>query len=234
MDKDQVLAWLARRGTRRNVQGMARYGITSARAFGVSMATMQPLVKRIGRDHALAAELWESGWHEARGLAALVDEPERVTRRQMNAWAADFDNWAVCDAACYHLFDRTPFAREKARQWSSASREFVRRGAFALMAGLAVHDKAAPDARFLAFLPLIEKAAEDERNFVKKAVNWALRQIGKRNLALNAAALVVAGRLAESDWPSCRFVGKDALRELASPAVRARVARRARITRAGS
>jgi 3-methyladenine DNA glycosylase AlkD len=227
MDRNDVLTWLERRGSRRNVAGMARYGIRAARAFGVSMGTMRPLAKRLGTDHDLAAALWASGWHETRALAALVDDPRRVTRRQMNAWAAGFENWADCDTVCFHLFDRTPFAWEKARQWSTSRREFVKRAAFALMAGLAVHDKAAPDKHFVALLPFIERAAHDERNFVKKAVNWALRSIGKRNRALNAAALTVARRLARSADAAGRWVGKDALRELTSASVRARLSRRA-------
>ncbi len=215
MDQDDVLAWLERRGTRRNVEGMARYGIRAARAFGVSVGTLQGLAKRLGKDHALAAALWQSGWYEARMLATLVDDPERVTRRQMNAWAADFDNWAICDTACFHLFDRTPFAWDKARQWATSGREFVKRAAFALMASLALHDKTAPDARFRVMLPLIERAAHDERNFVKKGVSWALRSIGRRNPSLNAAALAAATRLAASADAACRWVGNDAQRELA-------------------
>jgi 3-methyladenine DNA glycosylase AlkD len=156
-----------------------------------------------------------------------VGDPERVTRRQMNAWASSFENWGDCDTVCFHLFDRTPFAWEKARQWAASPREFVERGAFALIASLALHDKAAPDKHFLAVLPLIAKGAPDERNFVKKGVSWALRGIGRRNLALNAAALAVAKRLARSKEAACRWVGKDALRELASPKVRTHLARRA-------
>jgi 3-methyladenine DNA glycosylase AlkD len=227
MNKDEVLKWLERKETRRYVEGMARYGIqTKKRVFGVSMGTMQSLAKRLGKDHALAADLWKSDCYEAQMLAALVDDPRRVTRSQMNAWAADFDNWAICDTACFHLFDRTPFAWEKARQWSTSRREFVKRAAFALMASLTAHDKAATDSQFLALLPLIEEGAHDERNFVKKAVNWALRSIGKRSLALNGAAIASAKRLAQSEEASCRWVGKDALRELASPKVQSRLARR--------
>ena len=224
---DDILRWLERRGTRRNVAGMARYGIVSPRAFGVSMATMRPLVRRLGRDHALALALWKTGWHEARVLAAFVDEPGKVTRSQMNAWAADFDNWAVCDSTCFHLFDRTPPAWEKARQWAASPREFVRRAGFVLMASLALHDKSAPDEEFEKFLPLIRRAADDERNFVSKAVNWALRQIGKRNLALREAAVALAGDLASSSEAAPRWVGKDALRELTRPALRERLVRRA-------
>lgn len=206
---------------------MARYGIVARHAFGVPVGTLQSLKRRLGRDHALATALWDSGWYEARLLAALIGDPQKVTRRQMNAWAASFENWADCDTACFHLWDRTPFAWEKARQWAGSPREFVKRGAFALMACLALHNKTAPDKRFLPFLPLIEKGARDERNFVKKGVNWALRGIGRRNRALNAAALKVAKRLAASEEASCRWVGKDALRELASPKMRSRLAQRA-------
>ena len=226
MDKDQILKWLEKQGTRRTVEGMSRYGIKAERAFGVTMGTLLSLKKRLGKDHALSLALWESGWYEARLLAALVGDPERVTRRQMNAWATSFENWADCDTVCFHLFDRTPLAWEKAHQWTSSPREFVKRGAFALMACLALHDKAAPDESFLALLPLIENGAHDERNFVKKGVNWALRAIGRRNPALNVAALRVAKRLALSDEAACRWVGKDALRELSSPKVRAQLARR--------
>jgi 3-methyladenine DNA glycosylase AlkD len=189
---------------------------------------MQSLAKQLGKDHALAMELWTSGCYEGQMLAALIDEPQRVTRSQMNAWAGDFDNWAICDTACFHLFDKTPFAWEKARQWATSRREFVKRASFALMASITVHDKTAPDSEFLALLPIIEDGAHDERNFVKKAVNWALRSIGKRNQALNTAAIASAKRLAESEEPSCRWVGKDALRELTSSKVQTRLARRTR------
>lgn len=232
MDPEEILAWLKRKGTRRNVLGMARYGIVAKRAFGVSMSRMLALKKRLGTDHALSLALWETGWYEARLLAALVGDPARVTRPQMNAWAADFENWADCDTVCFHLFDRTPFAWEKARQWARSPRELVKRAAFALMASLALHDKSAPDARYMAFLPLIERGATDERNFVKKGVSWALRSIGRRNRTLHAAALAVSKRLARSEDAPRRWVGKDALRDLTRPQVRAKLsaspARRAR------
>jgi 3-methyladenine DNA glycosylase AlkD len=228
MDKDEVLTWLETRASKRNVEGMARYGIRARRAFGVSMGTMRPLAKRLRGNHALALALWKSGWFEARMLAVLIDDPARVTAAQMNAWARGFENWADCDTTCFHLFDKTPFAWAKARQWSTSPHEFVKRAAFALMASLALHDKAAPDARFRSMLPIIERAARDERNFVKKAVSWALRGIGNRSRALNAAALALARRLAASKTPSCRWVGKDAERDLTTAATRARLARRAR------
>ena len=227
MGEDEVVAWLERSGSRRAVEGMARYGIPSDGAFGVPMGTLLAYAKRLGKDHALAAALWKTGRYEARLLAALVDEPSRVTPKQMNAWAAAFDSWAVTDTVCFHLFSRVPAAWEKARRWALSPREFVKRGGFALMASLVLRDKAAPDARFVALLPLIEKGARDERHLVKKGVNWALRTVGKRSRTVHAAALASAKRLAESEEPSCRWIGKDALRELASPKVRARVARRA-------
>jgi len=227
MSKNEVLAWLKKRGTRRNVDGMARYGIVAKRAFGVSMGTMQSLAKRLGTNHALSLTLWESGWYEARLLAALVGDPERVTRRQMNAWAGGFENWGDCDTVCFKLFDRAPFAWEKARQWAASPREFVKRGGFVLMACLALHDKTAPDRSYLALLPLIEQGAQDERNFVKKGVSWALRGIGRRSPALNRAAVEVARRLARSQGAAPHWVGKDALRELTSPKVGSALARRA-------
>lgn len=215
MDKAEVLVFLQRKGSRRNVAGLARYGIKAARAFGVPMGKLLVLAKRIGKDHALALDLWESGWYEARLLAALVDDPEQVTRRQMNAWAAGFENWGDCDTVCFKLFDQTPFAWSQARKWAVSPREFVKRGGFVLMACLALHDKAAPDKAFVALLALIEKGARDERNFVMKGVNWALRAIGRRNRTLHAAAVKVAQRLALSKEASCRWVGKDALRQMA-------------------
>ena len=214
MNANDVLGLLRKQGTRRTIGEMARYGIEAEHAFGVPMGALLKLKKRVGTDHELSLALWTSGWYEARLLAALVGDPQRVTRRQMDGWAAGFENWGDCDTVCFKLFDRSPFAWEKARQWAASPREFVKRGGFALMACLALHDKAAPDKNFLAFLPLIEKGARDERNFVMKGVSWALRSIGRRTPALNAAALKVARRLASSEKPSCRWVGKDAVREL--------------------
>ncbi len=207
---------------------MARFAISSDKVFGVSMATMRPLVKRLGRNHDLALELWETGWLEARMLASLVDEPRRVTPAQMDRWCRDFDNWAVCDSTCIHLFSRTPHAWRKVAVWSRRREEFGKRAAFALLAALTVHDKSAPDDAFEGSLVLVEAAASDERNFVKKAVNWALRQIGKRSKRLNIAAISVARRLAASPEAGPRWVGKDALRELTSAAVTQRLRASAR------
>jgi 3-methyladenine DNA glycosylase AlkD len=221
-----ALAWLKRRGTRRDREGMARYGIVADKVFGVSVANIQRLARRLGRDHDLAAALWETGWYEARMLCAFVDEPARVTAAQMDRWAADFDNWAICDTLCFHLFDRTPHAWRKVERWSRRREEFVKRAAFALLASLGLHDKETGDEPFQRSLALIERGAADERNFVKKGVSWALRAVGRRNPALNAAAVDAARRLAESDRPSARWIGKDALRELTGPVVRRQLAAR--------
>ena len=219
-----ALAWLNRHGSRKNREGMARYAIPSDNAFGVSMSNIQLLAKRLGRNHELAAKLWDTGWYEARMLTAYVDEPARVTSAQMDRWCRDFDNWAICDTLCFALWDRTPHAWAKVAKWAGRREEFVRRAAFALLWGLTVHHKLAGDEQFAKGLLFVERAASDERHFVKKAVNMALRAIGKRNPALNAAAVAVARRLAESPEAAARWVGKDALRELTSPSVIRRLA----------
>ena len=223
----EVLRWLEGRGTKRVRDDMlARYGITAPKAYGVPVGAIQQLARRLGRDHDLAQALWATGWYEARLLTAYVEEPERITAAQMDRWARDFDNWGVCDTLCFSLFDRTPHAWRKVEQWSGRRDEFVKRAAFALLASLALHDKHEGDARFLRSLGLIERAAFDDRNFVKKGVSWALRSVGRRNLALSQAAVQVAGRLAASPDAAARWVGKDALRELTNPKVRRQLAAR--------
>lgn len=223
-----ALAWLKRKGSKAARDGMARYAIPSDRAFGVSMKDVQALGKALGRDHALAIALWDTGCYEARALCAYVDEPARVTAVQMDRWCRDFDNWATCDTLCFALFDRTPHAWRKAAAWTKRKPEFERRAGLALLASLALHDKNADDARFVALLPLVERVADDGRNFVRKAVSWALRSIGGRNAALNAATIALAKRLAASDDRTARATGKEVLRELAKPAVQKRLARNAK------
>jgi 3-methyladenine DNA glycosylase AlkD len=213
-----VLAWLRRHSSARTREGMARYGIPSDNASGVSVADIRVLGKKLGRNHELAPALWETGSYEARMLTPFIAEPALVSPAQMDRWSRDFDSWAICDALCFHLFDKTPHAWKKIAKWSNARAEFAKRAAFALLASIAVHDKAAPDEPFLDSFPLIERAASDERNFVKKAVSWALRGIGKRNAKLHAAAIKLADRLAKSKDPAARWIGKDALRDLATPA----------------
>jgi 3-methyladenine DNA glycosylase AlkD len=220
----EVLAWLKRHGTQAARDGMARYAIPSDTAFGVSVGALKQLGKRLGRNHELAAALWETGRYEPRMLATMIDDPARVTSAQMDRWCREFDNWAICDTACFHLFDRTAHAWSKIAPWSRKRDEFGKRAAFALLWGLTVHDQRAGDGPFIEGLMLIEREAVDERNFVKKAVNMALRAVGKRNPALNAAAVALARRLADSEQPSARWVGKDALRELTGPSVTRRLA----------
>jgi len=222
----EIVAELQSLANPANVAGMACYGINSENMLGVSIPSLRAMAKRIGRDHALALELWASGIHEARILAGLVDDPAQVTAAQLERWVKDFDSWDVCDGVCSNLFDKTPFAWDKAVAWSARSGEFVKRAGFVLMAALAVHDKKAPDERFKKFLPLIESEAVDERNFVKKAVNWALRQIGKRNRALNRDAIAAAKRIRKIDSRSARWIAADALRELESGAVWQRLNKR--------
>jgi len=218
-----ALAWLKRHSTRATLEGMARYSIPSDHAYGVAMKDIKALGKTLGRNQPLAVALWATGVYEARMLASFVGDPAQLTPAQMERWCKDFDNWAFCDAMSFNLFDRTPHAWAKVTEWSSRRNEFQKRTAFALLWSLTVHDKAAGDELFEKGLALIEREAGDERNFVKKAVNMALRAIGKRNRALNVAATVVARRLANSTDATARWVGKDALRELTSTAVTGRV-----------
>lgn len=209
-----IIRELARHGSAANVAGMARFGIHCQKALGVTAPVMRALARRIGRDHRLAGQLWRTGVHEARYVASLVDEPAKVTERQMEAWARQFDNWAVCDSVCGNLFDKTPWAYNKALAWSRRPEEFVKRAGFALMAWLSVHDKKAPDGRFIPFLTAIKREATDERNYVRKAVNWALRQIGKSRPALRARAISAARAIQRIDSKAARWIAADALREL--------------------
>jgi len=206
-----------------NVAGMARYGINTAGTLGVPIPVLRRLAREAGRDHDLAQALWDSRIHEARILATLVDDPARVTARQMDRWARDFDSWDVCDQACQNLFRYTPMAFAKAAQWARAKREFVRRAGFSLMAGLASKAKDAPDEQFAALLPLIAAAAGDDRNMVRKAANWALRGIGKRNRQLHKLALAAATEIGRQDSRSARWIAADALRELRDPATVGRI-----------
>lgn len=213
-------------GERRNVDGMARYGIRAKIVYGVAKPKMDLLACKIGKDHQLALALWRTGVHDARILAGMIDVPGEVSAKQMERWVRDFDNWDVCDGTCCHLFVFTAPAWKKAVAWSRRQEEFIKRAGFALMAYLAYRDREAPDAQFRRVLPLIEREAYDDRNFVRKAVNWALRNIGKRNLKLNRAAIRAAERIRRQDSRSARWVAADALRELRSPAVQARLQRK--------
>lgn len=214
MTAEDLLTALRSHANPANVAGMARYGINTKGTLGVSVPLIRALGKQAGKSHALARDLWKSGVHEARILATLVEELDCVTPGQMDRWARDFDSWDICDHACHNIFRYTPFAFEKAAQWAHAKPEFVRRAGFSLMAGLAVKAKTAADAQFEAFLPLIVEAACDDRNMVKKAVNWSLRQIGKRNPRLRRRALAAAHAIHRQGSSSARWIASDALREL--------------------
>ncbi len=214
-------------GEQRNVEGMAHFGIRAKIVYGVAKPKMDVLARRIGKDHQLALELWASSVHDARILAGMIDLPEEVSAEQMDRWVRDFDNWDVCDGTCCHLFVFAVPAWKKALAWTRSKEEFIKRAGFALIAYLAYRDRQATDARFLRVLPVIEREAFDERNFVRKAVNWALRNIGKRNLRLNRQAICAAERIRRQGKRSARWIAADALRELKSAAVQARLRRKA-------
>jgi 3-methyladenine DNA glycosylase AlkD len=209
-----VIAQLKQLSSKKTRDGMARYGIPSDKAFGVPVGVMRNLAKEVGRQHELALALWETGWYEARMLAVFVDEPASVSPAQMDHWCRDFDSWAICDTACFHLFDRTPHAWGRVQRWASRSGEFQKRAAFALLASLALHDRHSDDELFARAIPLVQRGASDDRNFVKKGVSWALRSIGRRSPELRSLSLELAGELASSTMPAERWVGKDVLRDL--------------------
>jgi 3-methyladenine DNA glycosylase AlkD len=208
-----------------NVAGMARFGINPKNTYGIPIPVLRRIARTLGSDHELALQLWRSKIHEARILAALIDVPARVRSQQMELWVKDFDSWDVCDQCCSNLFDKTVHATQKAVEWSSREEEFVKRAGFTLMAALAVHDKKATDRQFIKFLKIIEQQSDDERSYVKKSVNWALRQIGKRNLRLNKAAITTANGIRRRNSKASHWIAADALRELMSPKVQKRLLR---------
>lgn len=225
MHYEDILNQLQAQADPEAVAGMAKFAVGGRHTLGISIPTLRKTAKEAGKDHELARQLWDSGIHEARILATMIDEPKKVTEAQVEAWVNEFDSWDLCDQCCLNLFRRTPFAYPKAHEWSSRSEEFVKRAAFALMATLAVHDKQAGDDSFTPFLAIIRREATDDRNFVKKAINWALRQIGKRNLSLNEAAIQTAREIQQLESKSARWIAADARRELISDKVRQRLGR---------
>lgn len=230
MAVDTILKKLKTLGSSENVAGMERFGIVTTKSFGITAPVLKQFAREVKKQahdrHALALELWKTGIYDARAVAFMIDDPKQVTPKQMDAWAKDFDNWATVDGTCSYLFCRTPFAYEKAVEWAGKKPEFIKRAGFSLMAYLAVHDKKTDDQKLADFLPLIEKHAFDDRNFVKKAVNWALRQIGKRSLFLNKLAIESATCIGLQDTKSARWIAADALRELTSEKVLERVTQR--------
>ncbi|MFH1229695.1 MAG: DNA alkylation repair protein [Candidatus Aenigmatarchaeota archaeon] len=216
---NDILSKLKSHSNPKNVDGMTRFGINSKNTLGVFIPILRKMAKEIGKDHLLAQQLWKSGIHEARLLAGFIDDWKIVDEKQMESWVKDFDSWDICDQVCSNLFDKTPYAYNKASEWSERKEEFVKRAGFVLMAALAVHDKKADDAKMLQFLPVIKRESKDERNFVRKAVNWALRQIGKRNRNLQKEAIKAAKEILKMDSKSARWIASDAIRELESKAV---------------
>jgi 3-methyladenine DNA glycosylase AlkD len=214
-----ALALLKEKSSKKTLEGMARYGLPSDKAWGVPVSGIQAVAKKLGRDHDLAAALWKTDVYEARMLCAFVDEPEKVTPAQMDRWCRDFDNWGIVDTICFCLFDRTPHAWKKVPEWSARKEEFQKRAGFVLLACLAAHDKASGDAPFARCMPLLERGATDERNFVKKGVSWALRGVGRRSPALYASSVALSKRLLESKSEAARWIGKEALRDLSKPAL---------------
>ncbi len=225
MQYNDILRRLEALSDPKAVEGMARFGINPKNTYGVSIPNLRKIAKEIKVDHALAQQLWASGIHEARILASMVDDPKIVTEEQIERWVNEFDSWDVCDQCCMNLLEKTEFAYQKAIEWSSNDEEFVKRTGFVLMARLAVSDKKADDKQFEPFFPLIKREAGDNRNFVKKAVNWALRQIGKRNLNLNRRAIETAEEIQSMDSRSARWIASDAIRELTSRAVQEKLRR---------
>lgn len=219
---NKILGRLKSLSNPKAVEGMARFGINPQNTFGISIPVLRKIAREIGKDHRLALGLWKSGIHEARILASYIEEPDKMTEDQLERWVKDFDSWDVCDQVC-GLFENTPYAYGKVFEWADRREEFVKRSAFALMAGLAVHDKKSGDEQFEKFFPVIQRAATDERNFVKKAVNWALRNIGKRNIALNRRAIKTAGEIQKIGSKSARWIAADALRELQIQVVQERL-----------
>ncbi|NYT00136.1 MAG: DNA alkylation repair protein [Methanocellales archaeon] len=220
---DSVVEKLREKAVPAKLEGMARYGMVNEQRMGVSIPEIRKIAKQSGKDHTLALQLWKTGIAEARILASMVDEPEKVTEQQMEDWVKEFNSWDVCDQVCMNLFEKTPFARKKILDWSDRQEEYVKRAAFALIACLAWHDKNAEDDRLIELFSVITRGSTDERNFVKKAVNWALRNIGKRNLELNKQSIKVAKELLDMDSKAARWIARDAIRELESEPVQKRL-----------
>jgi 3-methyladenine DNA glycosylase AlkD len=220
---EEVLEKLRVKAQPEQLEGMARYGMAVEKRLGIKIPELRRLAKEIGRDHQLALALWETGVAEAMILSSMIDVPEEVSQAQMEAWVGDFDSWDVCDQVCMNLFEKTPMVWEKIREWAEREEEFVKRAAFALIACLAWHDKKASDEAFIDLIPLIKAGATDGRNYVKKAVSWALRHIGKRNLALNEAAIRAAEELQQVDAPAARWVASDVIRDVTRAKVQAKL-----------
>jgi 3-methyladenine DNA glycosylase AlkD len=220
---EEVLEKLKARAKHENVEGMAKFGMSVVERLGVSVPDMRKLAKEIGKDHPLALELWKTGIPEARIVAGMIGDPEKLTEKQMESWVKGFDSWDVCDQVCMNLFEKSPLVMKKIHDWSEREEEFVKRTAYALIACVAWHDKGAQDEKFIELFPVIKRGSTDERNFVKKAVNWALRNIGKRNPNLNRAAIKAAKEIKEINAKPTLWIASNAIRELESEAVQKRL-----------
>ena len=220
MQYEQIINKLKSMSNPKNVEGMTKYGINPKNNLGISIYKLRPLAKEIGINHELSLKLWESGIHDAQLLAIFIANPVQVTEKQMDSWVKDFDSWDVCDQACTSLFDLTPYANKKVFEWAKDEKEFVKRAAFSTIAGLAVHDKKSDDEKFEKFFPMIKRESDDNRKYVKKAVNWALRNIGKRNLNLNKKAIKIAEEIQKIDSKSAKWIASDTIRELNSEKVK--------------
>jgi 3-methyladenine DNA glycosylase AlkD len=223
MTVEQIVEWIKSQSDSEAIKGQARFGITSKNNFGVSINKLRPFAKGIGKNHNLAVQLWDTEIHEARLLATMIDEPGMVTEKQMEKWVRDFNSWDICDQCCSNLFDKTGFAFKKVFEWTKKEEEFIKRAGFVLMATLSVHDKNASDKDFEQFFPVILREATDERNFVKKAVNWAIRQIGKRNIHLNKKALGISKQVFKIGNKSARWIANDAIKELTNEKILSRL-----------
>jgi len=223
---DDVIAWLKKTGSPKAAASLSRYGLPTDNAYGISVGVLQKYAKTIGTDHNLALKLWKTGSLDARILASFLGDPGKVTPPMMESWCRDFDNWGTTDTACFKLFDQSPHAWKMAGRWVTRKDEFQKRAGFVLIACLAQHDKAAKDAAFAKFFPMIEKGASDDRNFVKKGASWALRGLGHRSKAMHATAVKTATKLSKSEDATERWVGKDALRDIMRPVVLKKVSRR--------
>ena len=223
MNYDEVIMQLKKTGDPKNIEGMGRFGIKTENNLGNSVTTLRNYAKKIGKDHNLAVKLWESGIRDARMVAACIEDPKTVSEDQIDIWVMDFDSWDICDHCCGHLFDKTPFAYKKAKEWTQRTGEFQKRAGFSLMAWLAIHDKKVDDKNFKEFLTIIKKESTDKRNYVKKAVNWALRNIGKRNITMNKKAIQIAREIQKIDSKSAKWIASDAIRELTSEKVHKKV-----------
>jgi len=220
---EDVLKKLRAKARPDQLEGMTRYGMSAEQRLGVSVPNMRTMAKELGKNHTLALELWRTGIPEAKIVAAMIDEPEKLTEKQMEEWVKDIDSWDICDQVCMNLFEKTPLAWQKIIDWSDRKEEFIKRAAYALIACLAWHDKKIEDEKFIKLFPVIKRGATDERNFVKKAVNWALRNIGKRNPNLNQAALKAAEEIQRIDSKTARWIASNAIKELESEAVQRRL-----------